>query len=318
MASFIHGFRVFDVVKCYRTKELVLSGMQGQHLHNRVQKPATCNGISSAMWLTDKAKERLKSREKHDPEECPNWDCTCGAYFYRTLEKAWHSSHNIYAHVVCLEHTIIHKDGGRTNRYGVDYLLAPEKDDQKVYVALLEGEEMPPDQKDGVMYDSGLKMGHLPIPIVEYSMKEVMNNHVRQPAGNIEIKGEPKVTLLSELDTVEKLNAFIVQGGFEGQVVKLEEVADITRGYVKNKSINKVNGNEAIILRVIKNTSYGILEALESAAGFIGINASKKVVMRFFPVLTFKLDTTVDEQMKIDGLIEKIHQEEEHRDDVAH
>lgn len=57
------------------------------------------------------------------------------------------------------------------------------------------------------------------------------------------------------------------------------------------------------------------LEALESAAGFIGINASKKVVMRYFPTLTFKLDTTVDEQMKIDALIDKIHREEEHRND---
>lgn len=55
------------------------------------------------------------------------------------------------------------------------------------------------------------------------------------------------------------------------------------------------------------------LEALESAAGFIGVNAAKKVVMRFFPVLTFKLDTTVDEQMKIDALIDKIHREEEDR-----
>lgn len=55
------------------------------------------------------------------------------------------------------------------------------------------------------------------------------------------------------------------------------------------------------------------LEALESAAGFIGVNASKKVVMRFFPTLTFKLDTTVDEQMKIDALLDKIHREEENR-----
>jgi len=55
------------------------------------------------------------------------------------------------------------------------------------------------------------------------------------------------------------------------------------------------------------------LEALESAAGYIGRNASKKVVMRFFPTLTFKLDTTVDEQMKIDALIEKIHHEEDTR-----
>ncbi|MFH1416086.1 MAG: efflux RND transporter permease subunit [Elusimicrobiota bacterium] len=96
------------------------------------------------------------------------------------------------------------------------------------------------------------------------AMREVINNHVRQPAGNIEIKGEPKVTLLSELDTVEKLNDLVIQGGFEGHVVKLDEVAGIKRGYEKNKSINKVNGNEAIVLRVIKNTSYGILEALES------------------------------------------------------
>jgi len=55
------------------------------------------------------------------------------------------------------------------------------------------------------------------------------------------------------------------------------------------------------------------LEALESAAGFIATSASKKVVMRYFPSLTFKLDTTVDEQMKIDTLLEKIHREEENR-----
>ena len=55
------------------------------------------------------------------------------------------------------------------------------------------------------------------------------------------------------------------------------------------------------------------IEALESAAGYIGRNASKKVVMRFFPTLTFKLDTTVDEQMKIDSLVDQIHREEEKR-----
>ena len=55
------------------------------------------------------------------------------------------------------------------------------------------------------------------------------------------------------------------------------------------------------------------IEALESAAGYIGVNASKQVVMRFFPTLTFKLDTSVDEQMKIDSLIDQIHREEDKR-----
>lgn len=55
------------------------------------------------------------------------------------------------------------------------------------------------------------------------------------------------------------------------------------------------------------------IDALESAAGFIGIHASKKVTMRHFPTLTFRLDTSVDKQMKIDSLLKKIHAEEESR-----
>lgn len=55
------------------------------------------------------------------------------------------------------------------------------------------------------------------------------------------------------------------------------------------------------------------LTALQSAAGFIAVNASKKVVMRYFPSLTFKLDDSVDKQMRIDALLEKIHDEKRSR-----
>ena len=55
------------------------------------------------------------------------------------------------------------------------------------------------------------------------------------------------------------------------------------------------------------------LEALQSAAGFIAVNASKKVVMRYFPQLTFILDTSVEKQMRIDALLEKIHDEKQSR-----
>ena len=55
------------------------------------------------------------------------------------------------------------------------------------------------------------------------------------------------------------------------------------------------------------------VDALEGAAGFIGIQASKKVTMRHFPTLTFRLDTSVDKQMKIDALLKKIHNEEKAR-----
>ena len=55
------------------------------------------------------------------------------------------------------------------------------------------------------------------------------------------------------------------------------------------------------------------LEALQSAAGFIGIYASKKVVMRYFPALVFKLDDSVDKFMAIDNILGKIHEEQNSR-----
>lgn len=48
------------------------------------------------------------------------------------------------------------------------------------------------------------------------------------------------------------------------------------------------------------------LNALQSAAGFIAVNASKKVVMRYFPSLTFKLDDAVDKHMRIETLLNEI------------
>lgn len=95
-------------------------------------------------------------------------------------------------------------------------------------------------------------------------MKEIKDNHVRKPAGTIETRQEPQVTVISELDTTEELNDLIIQGGFEGQVIRLGEVADIIEGFEKSKEIRKVNGREAVILNVVKNSSYGIIDALEA------------------------------------------------------
>ncbi|MCX6986832.1 MAG: 30S ribosome-binding factor RbfA [Chlamydiae bacterium] len=52
------------------------------------------------------------------------------------------------------------------------------------------------------------------------------------------------------------------------------------------------------------------LEALQSAAGFIAVHASKKVVMRFFPSLLFKLDDSVAKHIRIETLLGKIKQEQ--------
>ncbi len=55
------------------------------------------------------------------------------------------------------------------------------------------------------------------------------------------------------------------------------------------------------------------IKALQSGAGFIAILSSKKVVMRYFPALTFKLDASVEQQIRIDSLLGKIKEEQDTR-----
>ena len=55
------------------------------------------------------------------------------------------------------------------------------------------------------------------------------------------------------------------------------------------------------------------VDALQSAAGFIAITASKQVTMRYFPALTFILDHSLEEQIRIESLLSEIHLEQQKR-----
>ena len=55
------------------------------------------------------------------------------------------------------------------------------------------------------------------------------------------------------------------------------------------------------------------LAALNSAAGFIAVTSSKKMVLRYFPELTFKLDDSVEKHMRVEELLYKINQERQAR-----
>ncbi|MFC1658298.1 efflux RND transporter permease subunit [Candidatus Omnitrophota bacterium] len=109
-----------------------------------------------------------------------------------------------------------------------------------------------------------------PERLVEYRIpfnsviREIQSNNVRQPAGSIENIKEPKVTLFGELDSIESLKKLAIQGGFEGQVVRLEEVAEVVNGYEKTKTVLKINGREGLFLRVVKSSQVGILDAIKA------------------------------------------------------
>lgn len=56
-----------------------------------------------------------------------------------------------------------------------------------------------------------------------------------------------------------------------------------------------------------------VLAALQTAAGFIAVHAAKKVELRYFPNLTFKLDTGLEEHLRIQELLAKIEKERSSR-----
>lgn len=60
------------------------------------------------------------------------------------------------------------------------------------------------------------------------------------------------------------------------------------------------------------------LKALTSAAGFIAVQASKEVVMRYFPALTFKIDDSVEKHMRIEELLGEIaHERNARNEEIA-
>ena len=59
-----------------------------------------------------------------------------------------------------------------------------------------------------------------------------------------------------------------------------------------------------------------VIAALQCAAGFIAVHASKKVQLRYFPELSFKLDNSLDEFIRIQELLNKVEQERLSRPEV--
>ena len=106
------------------------------------------------------------------------------------------------------------------------------------------------------------------IPFTELA-SVIQASSIRTPAGTLEKRSEPKVTVLDELDTAQKLRPLIVRGGFEGQEIRVSNLASVKDTFEKNRTILKVNGKEAVILNAVKTTSGGILRAVDDVKKLI-------------------------------------------------
>ena len=98
-----------------------------------------------------------------------------------------------------------------------------------------------------------------------------------------------------------------------------EVISEVIRGDVRNPHVNelvtvtRVDITEDLHFAKVYISVIGTdmikaetINALQSAAGFIAVNASKKVTMRYFPALTFKLDDGVEKHMRIEELLGEI------------
>ena len=107
------------------------------------------------------------------------------------------------------------------------------------------------------------KLVRYQIPLNQVS-QEIKRNHIRVPAGNIDVKDEPNVTINAQLDSVDKLDRLYIQAGFQGEAVQLSDIAEVRSDFRRVKEIIKVNGHEAVMFNVVKNGAYGILESLDA------------------------------------------------------
>lgn len=107
-----------------------------------------------------------------------------------------------------------------------------------------------------------------------------------------------------------------------------EVISDVIRREVRNPHVNELMTVTRV--DITKDLHYAkvyisvigteqqkaeTIAALQTSAGFIAVQASKLVVMRYFPALTFKLDDYVEKHMRIEELLNKISAERKATDE---
>ncbi|MDD5070355.1 MAG: efflux RND transporter permease subunit [Candidatus Omnitrophica bacterium] len=116
----------------------------------------------------------------------------------------------------------------------------------------------------------------------------IKKNNVSRPVGSLDDEKESKVVLDSELDTAEKIKFLTVQGGFEGQGIRLSDLGDVQNGYEDSTLIMKVDGYQGIILNVVKNSQYGILDSVDAVIA--AVENFKKIRLKDTNVKVVLLD----------------------------
>lgn len=100
---------------------------------------------------------------------------------------------------------------------------------------------------------------------LDISLTEIVNqlrsNNIRMPVGAMQDEEESKVTAINEYETKEAFDQLVLRGNYEGDAIRLGEIANVKKGFERSTSIFKVNGHEGVFLNIRKSSSTDILTA---------------------------------------------------------
>lgn len=117
------------------------------------------------------------------------------------------------------------------------------------------------------------------------------------------------------MDRIDRLNSLLKEVIAEVVMREVRNPKVNTLVTIKKVEITRDLHHAKVYISLLGSDSekHNTLKALQSAAGFISTQAAKKVRMRYFPQLTFHLDETLDDEIRIHTLLEQIHDEQSKR-----
>ncbi|MBN2532046.1 MAG: efflux RND transporter permease subunit [Spirochaetales bacterium] len=100
------------------------------------------------------------------------------------------------------------------------------------------------------------------------SLSEIIStltkSNLTQPVGTLNDVSSTRIRLDTELDDISLIKNLVIEDTFDGVFYRLKDIAKVDWVMEERGSLYKVNGNEAITLRVTKTSSSGILESTDS------------------------------------------------------
>lgn len=132
MASTIHGWRLYTIIRDPDTNLLVLRGQRGLLVTDRVSPIAECPGFYPyAEHVTQEQLEAHYDGTLDIPPhtEGPQEGCTCGFYFRRLYPAVMSEAAQpqyIAAHCTAIGKSILHEEGARVRQHQIDFLCPPQ------------------------------------------------------------------------------------------------------------------------------------------------------------------------------------------------